>query len=80
MTVEQKFLFDLKGWIALPAVLSPDQIAACRRHLEAIASNPPTLPEHERNSYSGPCQELLDHPATNHCSGPHGRTGREEFA
>jgi hypothetical protein len=63
MTEEQKFLFDLKGWILLPSVLSGAEVAACKAHLRAIGDDPPTLPEHERNSYSGPCQELLDHPA-----------------
>jgi hypothetical protein len=28
MTEEQKFLFDLNGWIVLPAVLSAEQIEA----------------------------------------------------
>ena len=63
MTEEQKFLFDLKGCLALLSVLSDGEIEACKRHLRAINDGPPTLPEHERNSYSGPCQELLDHPA-----------------
>ena len=26
MTEKQKFFFDLRGWILLPAVLTPDQI------------------------------------------------------
>jgi hypothetical protein len=63
MTDQQKFLFDLKGWIVLPAVLGDAEVAACRKHLQTLADAPHSLPEHERNTYSGPCQELLDHPA-----------------
>lgn len=63
MTQDQKFLFDLRGWIVLPAVLTDAQTDACKRHLEGMAADPPKLPPHERNTYSGPCQELLDHPA-----------------
>jgi hypothetical protein len=63
MTASQKFMFDLRGWLLLPAVLTPGEVESCRRHVLAIHANPPVLPEHERNSFSGPCQELLDHPA-----------------
>jgi hypothetical protein len=63
MTTSQRFLFDLRGWILLPSVLTREQVDGCKRHLLAIRADPPTLPEHERNSFSGPCQELLDHPA-----------------
>jgi hypothetical protein len=51
MTDEQKFFFDLKGWLLLPAVLSEDECEAVRRHLYA-----------DGNGYTGPAQELLDHP------------------
>ena len=63
MTERQKFLFDLKGWIVVPAVLCEAEVESCRRHLQALAQDPQSLPEHQRNTYSGPCQELLDHPA-----------------
>lgn len=63
MTDEQKFMFDLKGWILLPSVLSAAEIASLAKHLRTVANNPALLPPHERNSYAGPCQELLDHPA-----------------
>ena len=29
MTDEQKFFYDLHGWIMLPSVLSADEIEAC---------------------------------------------------
>src|SRR5688572_5840723 len=36
MTEEQKFVFDLKGWLLLPAVLERQQIEALRAHVEAL--------------------------------------------
>lgn len=52
MTEEQKFLFDVKGWLLLPAVLSTAEIDAIKAHLYAGG-----------NGFTGPAQELLDHPA-----------------
>jgi hypothetical protein len=52
MTDEQKFLFDLKGWLLLPAVLNETEIEAIKAHLYAGG-----------DGFSGPAQELLDHPA-----------------
>jgi hypothetical protein len=51
MTDEQKFLFDVRGWLLLPAVLPPEQCAAIRDHLYAGG-----------RPFEGPAQELVDHP------------------
>ncbi len=53
MTPEQKFFFDLRGWILLPAVLSEDEIEETKAEVYAGA----------RQSYEGALQKLLDHPA-----------------
>ena len=53
MTSEQKFFFDLRGWILLPAVLSETEIEEMKAEVYASA----------RQSYEGVLQELLDHPA-----------------
>ncbi len=53
MTPEQKFFFDLRGWILLPAVLSEDEIEETKEEVYAGA----------RQSYEGALQKLLDHPA-----------------
>ena len=53
MTEEQKFFFDLKGWIVIPAVLSTNEIEAMKREVYDGA----------RNGYAGRLQELLDHPS-----------------
>ena len=52
MTEEQKFLFDVKGWLLLPGVLSATECATIRQHLRDGG-----------NGFTGPAQELLDHPA-----------------
>src|SRR4051812_15669628 len=62
MTPEQLFHFDLKGWLVVPSVLSRAEVAACRKHVEDARATPSPLPEIERNTYAGPCGELLDHP------------------
>jgi hypothetical protein len=52
MTDEQKFLFDLRGWLLLPAVLSEPECRAIKEHLADGG-----------NGFTGTAQELLDHPA-----------------
>lgn len=53
MTDEQKFFFDLKGWIAIPTVLSEGEIEEMKAEVYAGA----------KRSYEGALQSLLDHPA-----------------
>ncbi len=53
MTDEQKFFFDLRGWILLPSVLSTAEIEEMKAEVYAGA----------RRSYEGALQNLLDHPA-----------------
>ena len=53
MTPEQKFFFDLRGWILLPSVLSEPEIEEMKVEVYDGA----------RQSYQGALQTLLDHPA-----------------
>lgn len=53
MTPEQKFFFDLNGWLLLPSVLSPAEVEEMKAEVYGGA----------RNAYQGPLQRLLDHPA-----------------
>ena len=50
MTEEQKFFFDLKGWILIPGVLSEAEIAPVKEHVC-----------NGGNAFTGPAAELLDH-------------------
>ncbi len=63
MSEEQKFLFDLKGWVLIPGVLEPDLLEALRQHVVKLRKDAESLPAHERYSLAGPGQELIDHPA-----------------
>ena len=53
MTPEQKFFFDLRGWILLPSILSAPEIEEMKAEVYDGA----------RQSYQGALQTLLDHPA-----------------
>jgi len=55
MTDEQKFFFDLHGWIMLPSVLTADEIEALKKEVYDGA----------KQAYQGELQTLLDHPAIN---------------
>jgi hypothetical protein len=54
MTDEQRFFFDLRGWILLPAVLSPTE---CEMYKAEVVDGG------ARDCYSGMLQGLMDHPA-----------------
>lgn len=53
MSDEQRFFFDLRGWILLPSILSRIDIDRMKAEVYAGA----------RNGYEGELQSLLDHPA-----------------
>ena len=65
MTDEQKFFFDLKGWIVLPSVLTDNELEAMRAECRDDTAD--TLSKHHtyarKQGYEGVLQELLDHPA-----------------
>ena len=52
MTEEQKFFFDLKGWILIPSVLSKQETTTMQDEVKAGAEQ----------GFQGKLQELLDHP------------------
>ncbi len=52
MTPEQKFFFDLNGWILIPGVLTNTEIEAMKQEISAGAEQ----------AYQGTLQNLLDHP------------------
>ena len=57
MTDEQRFFFDLRGWMLLPAVLSQQEIDAARAECYAAEGRG------DHAGYEGELQKLLDHPA-----------------
>nr|HMN31148.1 phytanoyl-CoA dioxygenase family protein [Caldilineaceae bacterium] len=62
LTQEQKYLFDTRGWLLIPGVLSSDEVKEMRDFCLRLKNNPTSLPEYERNTLGGPLQQLADHP------------------
>ena len=64
MTEEQRFVFDLKGWILLPGVLEPSLLKSIREYLRGIVADKARHGRYfPRLSIHGPAQHLVDHPA-----------------
>ena len=63
MSEEQKFFFDLRGWILLPGVLSDVEIEAMRSEAYSVAEAGKHQFINRHQSFQGTLQTLLDHPA-----------------
>ncbi|NKB66345.1 MAG: hypothetical protein GKR89_04745 [Candidatus Latescibacteria bacterium] len=63
MTEAQKYIFDLKGWICLPGLLTDDQLGPIREHQLKYLQDRDSLPPEQRDNHGGPSEILLDHPA-----------------
>jgi hypothetical protein len=63
MSDEQKYVFDLKGWICLPGLMTEEQLAPVREHQMKFLYERDSLPPEARNNHGGVSQVLLDHPA-----------------
>jgi hypothetical protein len=61
MTDEQKFVFDLKGWIAIPGVLTEEETSLVRDHVLALKGQEPDN-RYPDARWDMPSQMLLDHP------------------
>ncbi len=62
MTDEERFRFDLSGFLVRPAILDQGQIAAIRDQIHRIKNDPQSLPPEHRAVPSGPSSILIDHP------------------
>lgn len=62
LTEEQKFIFDTRGWLAIPGVLSDADIIEMRDFAYQLAKDPDSIPEDQRSTMGGPLQRLTDHP------------------
>ena len=62
MTDEEKFRFDLTGFLVRPAILEPDEIAAIVDQIDRIKHDPESLPPEHRAIPGGPASILIDHP------------------
>ena len=62
MTDEERFRFDLSGFLVRPAILAPEEIAAIVDQVNHIKHNPERLPLSHRETPGGPSSVLIDHP------------------
>ena len=62
LTEEQKYIFDTRGWLSIPAVLSESDVAEMREFAYQMARDSKSVAEHERSPVGGPLQRLTDHP------------------
>ena len=62
MSEEERFRFDLSGFLVRPGILDPDEVAAIVEHIRRIKHEPESLPPTERDVPGGPSSVLIDHP------------------
>ncbi|MDA0746714.1 MAG: phytanoyl-CoA dioxygenase family protein [bacterium] len=62
MTDEEKFRFDLTGFLVRPAVLKKEEIEAIVEQIDRIKHDPESLPLEHRAVPGGPASVLIDHP------------------
>ena len=63
MSDEQKFFFDLRGWLVVPAVLTAPELEAMRAECYAGVDPLESRSGGVKDGHSGILQTLLDHPA-----------------
>jgi hypothetical protein len=62
MNEHDRVVFDLKGYLIKPAVLSEGEVAEIREFLLQQRNDPHSLPPHQRQLPGGPFERLIDHP------------------
>ena len=62
MTEEEKFRFDLTGFLVRPAILKPDEVAAIVDQLDRIFHDSESLQAEQADIPGGPASVLIDHP------------------
>ena len=62
MSDYEKFVFDLKGFVVIPSVLTREETSKVRAHVEQYSTNPDSLAPHIRAPMAGPGEFLIDHP------------------
>jgi len=63
LTEEQRFFFDIKGYLVLPDVLDEDIVERLKAYINILETAPQSLPPADRGLPGGPAAELIDHPA-----------------
>lgn len=63
MTEHDRIVFDLKGYVIKPAVLSEGEVGELREFVLRQRREPESLPPHQRRLPGGLFERLIDHPA-----------------
>lgn len=62
LTEEQRYIFDTKGWVCIPSVLTESEVTEMRDFCYRLRRDPESLPAHHRSSVGGPLLSLIDQP------------------
>jgi len=62
LTEEQKFLFDLKGYLVIPDVFNEDEVQAMKEQIHKIKHEPEKLAPQERTVPGGASEVILSNP------------------
>ena len=62
LTDEERYMFDLQGWVAVPGVLEKDEIAPMVEHCRKLKFEKEDIPLKYHTTMSGPLETLCDHP------------------
>lgn len=62
LTDEQKYIFDMRGWLMIPGVLSAEEIEPMRDFIYRLGRERESLPEQQQTIFGTPLQSLMDHP------------------
>jgi hypothetical protein len=62
MTERDRIIFDLKGYILVPSVLSEAEVTELMAFVLRQKNDPQSLPPHQRQLPGGPVERLIDHP------------------
>ena len=62
LTQEQKYVFDMRGWLLVPGVLAEEEIGPMRQFCYRLQRDRESLPEEQRTIFGAPLQPLMDHP------------------
>ena len=67
LSQEQKYIFDMRGWLLIPGVLGADELKDMRQFCQRLQDDPESIPHGHRTTYGGPLEKLMDHPGSGLC-------------
>ena len=62
MNQRDRIIFDLKGYIVKPAILSPEEVEEIKEFVLRQKNEPESLPPHQRSLPGGAFEKLIVHP------------------